>query len=430
MSAKWQNWARTAHATPKEVHSPTSVAQISELVNTARERGQTIRMVGSGHSFTKTAVADDIMLRPTQLPTTFEVNADQTVTISASTNLTKVCELLAANGLALTNMGDIRVQTLAGAIQTGTHGTGRSSGTFAEMVVGFDIVTSDGEVVSCSAKDNPDLFQAARVGLGAFGIVTSYTLAVEPAFRLHAHEFPATFDEMCASFDQWTAEHDHVEFYWMPHTQACGVKHNDRTMEPAQPPTKFATWWEESFIQNTAFGAVCRMSRAAPGYTPMMNKVAAKLLSDRSFTDDSWRVFTTPRRVVFAEMEYALPRAALIPAVKEIKNLMDSRGWRISFPIEVRSVPGDTAWLSPATQRDTGYIAVHAFDRTDRSWFVDVEAVLREFAGRPHWGKLHTRTRTDLESAYPNFGRAMQVRDRVDPQRTFANEYTTTVFGE
>jgi FAD-linked oxidoreductase len=387
-------------------------------------------MVVSGHSFTKVAVADDIMLRPDRLPNEFIVNNDGTVTVSAAMNLTDLCGHLAAAGLALTNMGDIRVQTLAGAIQTGTHGTGRDSGTFAEMVTGFDIVTGTGEVITASATENPDLYNAARVGLGAFGIVTAYTLAVEPAFRLHAHEFPASFDEVCASFDQWTADHDHVEFFWMPHTARCSVKHNDRTFQDAEPPSSFANWWEESFIQNTAFGAVARLGRAAPGYVPMLNKVAGKLLSDREFTDDSWKVFTTPRRVVFAEMEYALPRENLLPALRDVKALMDSSGWRISFPIEVRSVPGDTAWLSPATQRDTGYIAVHAFERTDRSWFVNVEDVLRQYDGRPHWGKLNTRSRDDLAPAYPNFAQAMAIRNEVDPQRIFANEYTTKVFGE
>ena len=165
-----------------------------------------------------------------------------------------------ANGLALTNMGDVRVQTLAGALQTGTHGCGRATGTFADMVVGLELVLGDGLIVTVDANNDPDLFNSARVGLGAFGIVTAITLAVEPRFRLHAHEFPASFEEVSASFDAWTAAHDHVEFYWFPHTGKCLVKHNDRTYDDAQPPASLRTGGRRT-SSNTVFGAMSLWAR-------------------------------------------------------------------------------------------------------------------------------------------------------------------------
>ncbi|MGV1035934.1 MAG: D-arabinono-1,4-lactone oxidase [Candidatus Nanopelagicales bacterium] len=427
----WRNWGHTAQAKPANVYSPANTGGVSALVSSAAQQGRTIRMIGAGHSFTSTAVADDMMLLPDNLQGVRHIDpAGGSITVEAGINLTRLCEVLHSHGLALTNMGDIRVQSLAGALQTGTHGTGRDTGTFADMVTGLELVVGDGSVITTSATQNPDIFNAARVGLGAFGIVTAVTLAVEPAFRLRAHEAPAKFDEVVESFDEWTATHDHVEFYWFPHTEGCYVKYNDRTTDPAAPPSAFKSWWEEDFMANTVFGATCRFSRTAPGYTPFVNKIAAKALSDRTYTDDSWRVFTSPRRVRFAEMEYALPRESLLPALADVKKLLSEGPWRISFPIEVRSVPGDTSWLSPATGRDTGYIAVHAFDRTDRDWFLAVEAIMRGYQGRPHWGKINTRTAADLRPAYPNWDKAMAVRDQLDPQRVFANVYTRAVLGE
>ena len=431
MSEKWRNWARTATARPLIVHTPTSVDAVSGIVSEAAANGQRVRMVGSGHSFTTAAVADDVMLRPGGLVGIRSVDTDlNRVTVEAGTDLTSLCEELDRLGLALANMGDIRVQTLAGAIQTGTHGTGKDTGTFADMVTDLEIVTGDGSVLQCNADTNSDVFNAGRVGLGAFGIVTAITLQVVPKYRLHAHEFSSTWDVALGSFDQWTKDHDHVEFYWFPHTNGCMVKHNDRTTDPASPPSRFSEWWDESFMANTVFGATCRFGRAAPGYVPLINRAVTKLASDRDFTNESWRVFTTPRTVRFTEMEYALPREALIPALKDLRQLVDKKGWRISFPFEVRSVPADSAWLSPATGRDTGYIASHAFDRTDRTWFVDVEDVFRDYDGRPHWGKLHTRRVDDLAPSYPHWVEAMQVRNRLDPNRVFANEYTQTVLGD
>lgn len=431
MTRKWRNWSRIQTATPLQVLSPSTTEEVADIVLRAASDGRTIRMIGSGHSFTSTAVANDIMLTPSKLTNVRNIDVEaQRITVEAGINLTDLCAALDDAGLALTNMGDIRVQTLAGALQTGTHGTGRTSGTLAAMVTEMEIVLGDGTIATVNEHDDPDLFNSARVGMGAFGVVTAITLAVEPKFRLTAHEFPTDYATVHDSFDQWTLDHDHVEFYWFPHTEGCYVKHNDRTYEAPTPPGKLASWWEDQFLSNTVLGAASRLGRAAPGYIPLINKISAKALSDRTYTDESWRVFTSHRSVRFSEMEYSLPREELLATLDEVKALIEEKGWRISFPIEVRAIPGDDAWLSPATERDTGYIACHAFERSDRSWFVEIEKVLRAHGGRPHWGKLHTRTYEDLAPVYPNWERAMQVRNRVDPHRVFANEYTQTVLGD
>ncbi len=426
----WRNWAGTASAHPQLVAEPGSVDEVVAQVVAAGQHGHTVRMIGSGHSFTDTAAANGVMLRPGRLSAVREVDVPgNTITVESGMNLATLCEVLDEHGLALPNMGDIRVQTVAGAFQTGSHGTGRASGAYAGTVRALELVTGDGQVVTVSPTSDPELFETAKVGLGAFGVVTALTIAVEPSFRLHAYEHPATFDETVASFDKWTAEHDHVEFFWFPHTQGCLVKRNDRTDAPPEPVGKLKAWWDDEFLANTVFKALCRLGRAAPGYVPTINKVAARSLSERSYTDVSWRVFTSGRHVKFVEMEYALPREALLPVLREVKDLLDNGPWRVTFPVEVRSVPADDAWLSTSHGRDTGYIAVHAFQHTDYDWFQPVESIMRAHDGRPHWGKLHTRTAADLAPTYERWADIQGVRERVDPERRFANAYTQRVLG-
>lgn len=428
----WRNWAGTVEARPAKVITPQSTEDVREAIVGALEGQRRIRMVGAGHSFTGAAQADDIMLLPDGLGGVRSVDpAAGTITVGAGIDLTTLCRELDTRGLALTNMGDIRVQALAGAFQTSTHGTGRESGTFAQMVRGLELVDGTGRIRQVTAESDPDAFNAARVGIGAFGVITAATLAVEPAFRLHASEHPASLPEVLDSFDGWAAEHDHVEFYWFPHTESALVKRNDRTYDPPDPPGAARAWLDDEFLSNTVFGLLCRAGRRFPGVIPSVNSLSGKVLSAREYTDVSWKVFTSPRRVRFVEMEYAIPREALIPTLRSIRDRIDVSDWRVSFPLEVRTVPGDTPWLSTAYGRDTAYIAAHMYVGTPYSaYFGALEEILVDAGGRPHWGKMHTRTAEQLAAAYPRFADAMAVRDQLDPERIFANDYTARVLGD
>ncbi len=428
----WRNWARTETARPVRVLTPRSVEDVVAAVRDAERDGLAVRMTGAGHSFTGAAVADGVQLRPEGLRAVRAADRETgLVTVEAGIDLTALCEELAARGLALTNMGDVRVQTLAGALQTGTHGTGRDSGALATQVRALELVLADGTVTTVSVEHDPDLFHAALVGLGAFGVVTALTLQTEPAFLLRAHEQPYRLDELLERLDGWSHGHDHVEFFWFPHTRRTLLKRNDRVEQEPNPLSSLREWWDDEFLSNTAFGAVSRLGRAAPRLVPRLNAVAARLLSEREYVDASWRVFTSSRRVRFVEQEYAVPRELLLPALRELVALVERSPWTISFPVEVRLLPADDVWLSTAYGRDTAYIAVHCFERTPYAdYFGAVEALLRGYQGRPHWGKLHTRTAADLAPAYPRWDDVVAVRDRVDPARRFANRYVTEVLGE
>jgi L-gulonolactone oxidase len=335
-------------------------------------------------------------------------------------------------GLSMTNLGDIDVQTISGAISTGTHGTGAKFGGIATQVRALDLVLADGSTLTCSADENPDVFAAARVGLGAVGVLATVTLQCEPAFALAAAEGPASLDEVLDDLDENVQGNDHFEFYWFPHTRRVLTKRNNRVLAGTElrPIGRFRHWLDDEFLSNQLFDGVNRLTSRRPGMIPRVNGIAARLLGARDYIDRSHRVFASVRTVRFREMEYAVPRAAVPQMLAEIERYLAASGEHIGFPVEVRFAAADDIWLSTASGRDSGYIAVHQYHRRDyESYFRAVEAIAKDVDGRPHWGKLHFRDADSLRTAYPHFDDFVAVRDKLDPQRVFGNDYLTRVLG-
>jgi FAD-linked oxidoreductase len=428
---RWQNWAGNQTAAPRRELTPRSAAEVAVAVTGAARDGLTVRMTGSGHSFTPVAATDGVLLRPDGLRAVRSVDpAAGQVTVEAGCQLRVLNEYLRGQGLALQNMGDIQEQTVAGAIQTGTHGTGRDLGGIAVQVTGLELVRADGELVSCSTGQDGKLFQAARIGLGALGVLTAVTFRVVPAFLLTAREEPMRWAEVIARLDELTSENEHFEFYWFPHTDGCLTKRNNRAVGPAQPLPGWRYRLDDEFLSNTLFGLTCRVGQRYPATIPRINGIAARALGARQYTDTSHRVFTSPRRVRFKEQEYAVPREHLAAVLAEVRALFARRDWRISFPIEVRVAPPDDIWLSTAYGRATGYIAIHVFHQAPHEdYFREVEAVMTAVGGRPHWGKMHSRDAAYLRGVYPRFADFVALRDELDPARRFSNTYLDQVLG-
>lgn len=427
----WTNWSGLTTATPREDASPHDTDEVVAAVRRAREQGLTVKMPGTGHSFTSIAQANGIMLRPDHLRGIVGVDRERmTVTALAGTPLHQLNSSLEMLGLSLNNMGDIAEQTIAGATSTGTHGTGGRWASLSAQIAGLELVTADGTVLRCSAEENPDVFAVARLGLGALGILTSISFHVEPLFTLEAHEGPMSWDEAMGSFDQLAAENHHFEMYWFPHTDRTLTKQDNRTLDDPQPLNRFKGWLDDDFLSNRVFGWLNRVGNVSPRLIPPINNVAARALSARTFSDVPHKVFTTKRSVVFREMEYAVPREVGLDALREIRQLIDDSGWRINFPVEVRVAPADDIALSTASGRDSMYLAFHVNAQTDHTaYFGGVEEVLKAHDGRPHWGKLHTRTAADLAPAYPRWAEFQAIRDRLDPERLFTNDYLDRVLG-
>ncbi|WP_338701362.1 D-arabinono-1,4-lactone oxidase [Streptomyces sp. Q6] len=431
-SEAWRNWAGNVVSRPVREVTPASVEELTAAVRRAAQDGLKVKAVGTGHSFTAAAATDGVLIRPQLLTGIRDIDRENgTVTVEAGTPLKRLNLALAREGLSLTNMGDIMEQTVSGATSTGTHGTGRDSASIAAQIKGLELVTASGELITCSEKENPEVFAAARIGLGALGIITAITFAVEPVFLLTAREEPMTFDKVLADFDELHAENEHFEFYWFPHTGNCNTKRNNRSAGPEAPVSRLSGIWEDEILSNGLFQAVNSLGRAVPATIPTIAKISSKALSARTYTDIPYKVFTSPRRVRFVEMEYAVPRAALVETLRELKSMVDRSNLRVSFPVEVRTAPADDIALSTAADRDSAYIAVHMYKGTPyQRYFTAAEQIFTAHEGRPHWGKVHTRDAEYFARVYPRFGEFTALRDRLDPDRLFGNAYLRRVLGD
>jgi FAD-linked oxidoreductase len=429
----WRNWGRSERIRPHLVAQPQSVDEVVAVVRYARERGLAVKAIGAGHSFTAIAAAPGIQLDLSRLDGLLAVDAATgRATLAAGTRLHRLPALLGPHGLAMENMGDIDRQSISGATSTGTHGTGARFRGLAAQIVAVTLVTADGSILRVSETANAELLPAARLGLGALGILVDITIQCVPAFLLSAVERPEPLERVLDEFEARADAVDHFEFYWFPHTRTALTKNNSRLDGSAErhplPPAK--RWLEDRVLSNSALSLMCNVGRVAPALTPGINRLAGRLVGNRDFTDRSPEVFVTERKTRFREMEYAIPRAAIPDAVRATDRLIADRGWRISFPVEVRVAASDDIWLSTAEGRESGYIAVHRYYRDDyREYFEGVEKILRGFGGRPHWGKIHRQDASSLAEAYPHFSEFLAVRDRLDPDRVFANPYLDRVLG-
>lgn len=431
MRATWTNWGRNQSCAPLAIRRPASEDELIEAVHDAATADQRLKVVGSGHSFTSIACTDGVMVDLADHGRVLSHDPDrQTVTVQAGIPLHRLCDELADRGLALANMGDIDRQTISGATQTATHGTGLRFGNLSSQILALRLITPAGEVLDCSADQNPDVFQAARVGLGALGVVSTLTLQCVPAFRLHAVEEPLRVDAVLANLDELVEGNDHFEFYWVPHTGWALTKRNRRTDEPARPRPRVKAWVDDVVLPNVVFGAACRVGRWRPGWIPRLARMIPST-GRVDYVDRSDRVFASPRYVRFWEMEYAIPRETIPEALDRVRTLVDELGIYLSFPVEVRVSAPDDIWLSTAHGRETGYIAVHVYRGTAYdAYFSGVERIMDDYGGRPHWGKMHHQTHETLAARYPRWGDFQAVRTRIDPTGRFANPYLDRVLGE
>ncbi|MDQ1752452.1 MAG: L-gulono,4-lactone dehydrogenase [Pseudonocardiales bacterium] len=429
----WSNWAGTFSVTPRRVSHPRTTDDVADEIRHAAENNLSLKAIGSGHSFSAIGATHGVLMKLDQLRGI--IAADRKtglVTVAAGTPLSELNSTLWTMGLAMTNLGDIDAQTISGAISTGTHGTGGAFGGLATQVRGLQLVTASGELLNCSPTENAETFAVARIGLGALGVITSVTLQCEPAFALHATERPSSYDALLETVDASVADHDHFEFYWFPHTRRVLTKTNDRVRLEAglHPLGRLRGWIDDEFLANRMFEGVNRLTTARPALTGRANRIASRALSAREFTDRSYRVFVSPRRVKFREMEYALPREAMSHVIGELDDWINRSGERIGFPVQVRFAAADDIALSTAYGRDTCYIAVHQYHRRPHEkYFLAFERIAESAGGRPHWGKLHFRSAEDLEPKYPLFGQFLAVRERLDPERRFSNDYLRGVLG-
>ena len=425
----WRNWNGEQRCAPAELLRPGSEDEVATAVTRAAAAGRVVRVAGAGHSFTDAVLTDGTLLDISRMnavldadPQTGLVRAQAGITIKA------LSEELAQRGLALENLGDINVQSIAGATATGTHGTGAALRNISASIAAARLVLADGSTLECSEADDADAWRAARVSIGALGVVTELTLRCMPLFTLRGVDAPQPLDDVLARLDELAGATRHFEFFVFPHTRVALTRTNELHDGPPRPQHHARRWLEETVVENAALGAVCRVGRRMPRAIPRLNRLITRAVSTRERIDRSDRIFSSRRLVRFVEMEYALPREAAADAIPRV--LAAAERHPVNFPIEVRFVAGDDALLSPAGGRDTVYIAVHVYrGMAWEPYFHDVEAIANEHGGRPHWGKRHFQTAATLAPRYPGWERFQEVRNRLDPERRFANAYVERVLG-
>jgi L-gulonolactone oxidase len=431
MPQEWRNWTGDQRCSPAAVERPRSLQELTEAVRRAGERGLRVHAAGSGHSFTEAALTDGIMLRIEALNRVLDADHDSgLVKVEAGISLRDLSAALWDLGLAMENLGDIDRQTLAGAISTATHGTGISLRNLSAQVEALELVLADGSVVEAAPDSDRDAYLAARVGIGALGVIYSVTLRAVPAFTLHRVETPRPIEEALSRIDEFGERNDHFEFFVFPYTDTALTIERNRTEERPRPRGRVSAYVNDIVIENYAMDALSRVGRRFPATIPRLVGFAARQFSQSERVDRSYRIFASERRVRFTEMEYALPRERGPEAVRRVLGLVRDRRFPVGFPIEFRLVAPDDAWLSPAYDRETAYVAVHQYQGAVwEPYFRAVEEIMDGYGGRPHWGKRHFQTAETLAPRYPRWRDFQEVRARLDSEGRFANPYTDRVLG-
>jgi L-gulono-1,4-lactone dehydrogenase len=430
-SSVWRNWAGDQVCTPLERRRPSDREELAEVVAAATAAGRKISVAASGHSFTETAMTDGTMIDAGLLSGVLDADRSSgLVKVGGGTVLAELNERLHELGLGMENLGDIDRQTVAGAISTGTHGTGAKLRNISSQVVAMELVLADGSVRELTIESDPDLLRAARVSIGALGAIVSVTLRCLPAFTLYRVDKPEPREEVLGSFQERADAHEHFELFTFPYADSALVLERNRTTDQPRPRSKTAAFLNDVVLENWALEAVSAAGKAMPRAIPSLSRFAARLASGSTSTDRSDRIFANERRVRFTEMEYGVPREHGPEAARRLIEWVRSNRYPVFFPIEMRVTAGDDALISPSHERDTAYIAVHQYRGMEwRPYFEAVEAIMNEYGGRPHWGKRHFQTAATLAERYPRWDAFLAAREELDPGHAFTNEYAERVLG-
>lgn len=401
MSHEWSNWSGSVKCNPRELLFPESERDVTAIVRRAAASNQAVRVAGTGHSFMPLCATDDVLLSLDRLAgVEWADPAGRCAAIHAGTKIHALGAPLAEQGLALENQGDIDRQAIAGAVSTGTHGTGPTLGSLSTQVVGLRLVTGAGEIVDCSAEADAEIFAAARVSLGALGVITSVRLRLLPLYRLHEQVRREPLEHCLATLDERTLGNRHFEFFWYPADDCAFTK----TLNPTDLPA----------TRNSA----------------EENDEGSGLASaERDRIDDSWRIFPTARENRFNEMEYSVPAERGVECFLQVRDLMRRNHTSVTWPVEYRTQAADDIFLSAAQGRATVAISIHqAAELPHEEFFADAERIFRQHEGRPHWGKMHSLSARELVELYPHWERFHEVRRRLDPQGRFLNSLLRRLF--
>jgi FAD-linked oxidoreductase len=424
----FRNWSGSVRFTPASCVEPDSEQALSALVRAAALAGRRVRVRGSGHSFVPLVETDGVLVSLERMSGIAQHDA-RAASVHAGTTLNVLGRELWARGLGMLNLGDINKQSIGGAVGTGTHGTGRTLGSISSQVEALTLVLADGQIRDCSTDQDPELFAAARVALGALGIITRLRVGLRPAYKLKLVKSAVDLDVCLAQCETLAQRHRHFEFYWFPHTRLAGLKCMDESDEPESQ--RALTYFNELVIENAALGLISRIARLHPAWAPSLSRLIGwSMKGDQgTMVSDCHRAFSSPRLVRFHEMEYELPADKGPDALRELAEFVDKKRVQVHFPVEYRYVRADDIWLSPFYQRDSAAISVHQYVGMDyEPYFRGAEAIFRSYGGRPHWGKMHSLGARELAPLYPRWDDFQRLREQLDPNGVFMNPLLQRLF--
>lgn len=419
----FQNWAGNVRFEPREIVRPRDVASLQAIIRTARERRETVRVVGAGHSFSPLIESRGVLLDLAGMSGLIRVDADaRTATFWAGTPIRAVGPLLAPHGLALSNQGDIDHQTLAGAMSTGTHGTGLAYASLASFMTKAEFVDGTGELRSVDESTPGDLLNAVKVALGAFGVLTQITLRCEPAFLLRDQRRKVSLRECLDDLPRAIRHNRHYEFFWFPYSPYVQIKRCNVATKLARrsPLVRFVA---DDLLERAAYSLLCRTTARFPRLSVTTSRFCGGVMPDADYTDESFRVYPSSRHVRFTEMEYAVPLASGVACFLDLKDFIERERLQVFFPVEFRVAGPDAAWISPMYGRDSAILSIHVFKGTDQErYFGGAQAIFKRHGGRPHWGKVHDLARTELADLYPKWSEFLAIRAGFDPGGVFLND--------
>lgn len=429
MSHTWTNWTGDQFCRPRAFEKPRNTDDVKLALEHAAERNWNVRVVGAGHSFNDTVLTDGLLLSLESMNRFVGVDrATGLVRVEAGISIRALNEALDARGLALENLGDIDVQSIAGATATGTHGAGVTLRNISASIHSIELATADGRIVELNEANDVDEWRAGRIHLGALGVVTALTLRTVPAFVLHGVDKVERLDAVLDTLEERIRENDHFEFYFWPYSKFVQTRTNNRVDEAPKPRSRAAEWFHDMFVVNTLFGGVNKIGRRFHKTIPTLNRIAARSSGGRPRIDRSYRIFASTRLVKFTESEYAIPIENTVEAVRDVKRMIERNHFDVPFPLEVRFAAPDDAFLAPTYGRETCHISAHMFEQMEwRPYFDAFEKIMDHLDGRPHWGKRHFQTATTLAPRYPEWESFQAVRKRFDPQGRFANDHIRRV---
>lgn len=422
----WRNWSGAQQCIPAARPSPATEEALADILRTA---AHPIRPVGSGHSFSPLVPTSGSIVSIGQLAGLLDHDtATRQAEFGAGTVLSQVGEPLHKLGMALSNMPDIDYQTLGGLFATSTHGTGLDHGSMSTQIVGLRLITPDGEIRDCSATQNPDLFRAAQVSLGALGVVSRYRLQCRDAFRVKEENWVARTQDILDDLDELSRKYQFFEFIPMIHSDyslAIAINETDEpVLHTGESSEDQGNFFMKLIEKSHKYGSDIPAARSA-----LMNTVA-KLADFQPTVDDSYKLLSNVRNIRFNEMEYQVPIEAGPACLREILELIERKNLPSWFPLEYRVVKGDNIPLSMFQGQDSASISVHQHYSMDHhNYFAAIEPIFWKHGGRPHWGKLHSLNAAQLAPLYPHWQEFGEIRAQLDPKGKMLNGHLRKILG-